>query len=95
MIRSVAIWASSFGSCMLHLTVASAALKNRAKCIEKPLVLCSNSFLGLLLAEGLVLFFAFEAHGMMIRSVNPNLQLEQSTSPDISQAGNKVSKTLP
>jgi hypothetical protein len=43
------------------------------------LVLCSNSFLGLLLAEGLVLFFAFEAHGMMIRSVNPNLQLEQST----------------
>jgi hypothetical protein len=63
----------------LHLTVASAALKNRAKSIEKPLVLCSNSFLGLLLAEGLVLFFAFEAHGMMIRSVNPNLQLEQST----------------
>jgi hypothetical protein len=44
------------------------------------LVLCSNSFLGLLLAEGLVLFFAFEAHGMMIRSVNPDLQLEQSTS---------------
>ena len=44
------------------------------------LVLCSNSFSGLLLAEGLVLFFAFEAHGMMIRSVNPNLQLEQSTS---------------
>jgi hypothetical protein len=43
------------------------------------LLLCSNSFLGLLLAEGLVLFFAFEAHGMMIRSVNPNLQLEQST----------------
>jgi hypothetical protein len=43
------------------------------------LLLCSNSFSGLLLAEGLVLIFAFEAHGMMIRSVNPNLQLEQST----------------
>ena len=51
---------------------------------SKHLVLYSNSFLGLLLAEGLVLFFAFEAHGMMIRSVNPNLQLEQSTSPDSS-----------
>ena len=46
-------------------------------------MLCSNSFLGLLLAEGLVLFFAFEAHGMMIRSVNPNLQLEQGTSASI------------
>jgi hypothetical protein len=43
-------------------------------------LLCSNSFLGLLLAEDLVSSFAFEAHGMMIRSVNPDLQLKQSSS---------------
>jgi hypothetical protein len=30
----------------------------------------SKSLFGLLLAEALVLSFAFEAHGMMIRSIN-------------------------
>jgi hypothetical protein len=46
--------------------------------VQDALLLCSNLFSGLLLAEDLVLFFAFEAHGMMIRSANRNLQLEQS-----------------